>query len=63
MKNSDSVEMKIHLDDERRTPDGWLRVYWPDEAIEILKSGEVNDAASNHSNVLLLIAVAATCCH
>ena len=55
--------MKIYLDDERSTPDGWLRVYWPDEAIEILKSGEVNDAASNHSNVLLLIAVAATCCH
>ncbi len=29
--------MKVYLDDERPTPDGWLRVYWPEEAITLLK--------------------------
>ncbi len=33
--------MKVYLDDERKTPDGWTRVYWPSEAIELLKSGQV----------------------
>ena len=28
--------MKVYLDDERKTPDGWVRVFWPDEAIELL---------------------------
>ena len=35
--------MKVYLDDERTTPDGWRRVYWPDEAIELLKTGTVTD--------------------
>ncbi len=25
------------------TPDGWTRVYWPSEAIELLKSGQVTE--------------------
>ncbi|WP_374046440.1 cyclic-phosphate processing receiver domain-containing protein [Massilia antarctica] len=25
--------MKVYLDDERATPPGWVRVYWPEEAI------------------------------
>ncbi len=25
--------MRVFLDDERPTPDGWVRVWWPDEAI------------------------------
>jgi hypothetical protein len=25
--------MKVFLDDERATPEGWVRVYWPDEAV------------------------------
>ena len=29
--------MRIYLDDERTTPDGWVRVYWPDEAIALLR--------------------------
>ncbi len=33
--------MNVFLDDERRTPEGWLRAYWPDEAIVLLRSGEV----------------------
>lgn len=31
--------MKVFLDDERRTPEGWVRVYWPDEAIALLHAG------------------------
>lgn len=33
--------MKVFLDDERQTPEGWVRVYWPDEAIALLRTGEV----------------------
>jgi len=40
--------MKVYLDDERSTPDGWLRVYWPDEAIELLKSGNVIEISLDH---------------
>jgi len=40
--------MKIFLDDERSTPDGWLRVYWPDEAIEFSKLGEVTEISLDH---------------
>lgn len=40
--------MKVYLDDERATPEGWVRVYWPDEAIELLKSGEVRLISLDH---------------
>ena len=40
--------MKVYLDDERQTPDGWLRVYWPDEAIELLKRGGVEEISLDH---------------
>lgn len=40
--------MKVYLDDERDTPEGWVRVYWPDEAIELLKSGEVIRISLDH---------------
>ncbi len=40
--------MKVYLDDERTTPDGWERVYWPEEAIELLKSGNVTDISLDH---------------
>ena len=41
--------MKIYLDDERSTPDGWLRVYWPNEAIELLKLGNVIEISLNRA--------------
>jgi len=25
--------MKVFLDDERETPTGWVRAYWPEEAV------------------------------
>ncbi|MDG3085286.1 hypothetical protein P7F88_03875 [Vibrio hannami] len=40
--------MKVYLDDERNTPKGWVRVYWPDEAIELLKTGEVTEISLDH---------------
>ena len=40
--------MKIFLDDERESPAGWRRVYWPDEAIALLKQGGVTDISLDH---------------
>ena len=40
--------VKVFLDDERNTPQGWVRVYWPEEAIELLKSGKVTDISLDH---------------
>lgn len=40
--------MRVYLDDERATPDGWIRVYWPDEAIALLEQGEVAEISLDH---------------
>jgi hypothetical protein len=40
--------MKVYLDDERLAPDGWVQVRWPDEAIELLESGEVTHISLDH---------------
>ncbi|MES3025949.1 MAG: cyclic-phosphate processing receiver domain-containing protein [Pseudomonadota bacterium] len=40
--------MKVFLDDERATPEGWHRVYWPDEAIALLETGEVTEISLDH---------------
>jgi hypothetical protein len=40
--------LKVYLDDERETPVGWVRVYWPDEAIALLKRGEVTEISLDH---------------
>ena len=40
--------LKLYLDDERETPEGWTRVYWPDEAIEYLKQGNVEEISLDH---------------
>jgi hypothetical protein len=40
--------MKVYLDDERTEPKGWIRVYWPDEAIELLKTGKVEEISLDH---------------
>ncbi len=40
--------MRVFLDDERSTPDGWVRVYWPDEAIALLKAGQVVEISLDH---------------
>jgi len=40
--------MRIYLDDERATPPGWTRVYWPDEAIALLERGGVAEISLDH---------------
>jgi len=40
--------MKVYLDDERATPDGWMRVFWPDEAIAFLEKGGVTEISLDH---------------
>lgn len=40
--------MKVFLDDERATPDGWVRSYWPDEVIRLLESGTVTELSLDH---------------
>ena len=40
--------MKVYLDDLRPTPEGWVHVYWPDEAIELLKTGQVEEISLDH---------------
>ena len=40
--------MRVYLDDERPTPDGWVRVYWPDEAIALLETGDVVEISLDH---------------
>lgn len=40
--------MRVFLDDERLTPEGWVRVYWPKEAIELLESGTVEELSLDH---------------
>lgn len=41
-------EMKVFLDDERATPEGWTRVYWPSEAIALLQTGAVQELSLDH---------------
>ncbi len=40
--------MKVYLDDERITPEGWQRVYWPEEAIALLQGGLVTEISLDH---------------
>lgn len=40
--------MNVYLDDERQTPEGWVRVYWPNEAIELLATGRVERISLDH---------------
>ena len=40
--------MKVYLDDNRITPEGWARVYWPAEAIELLMTGNVEEISLDH---------------
>lgn len=40
--------MKVFLDDERTTPAGWVRAYWPDEVIALLQAGGVTEVSLDH---------------
>ncbi|EIP97796.1 hypothetical protein Ga0100231_001170 [Opitutaceae bacterium TAV4] len=40
--------MKVWLDDVREAPEGWQRVFWPDEAIALLQGGSVTGISLDH---------------
>jgi len=40
--------MRIFLDDERPTPAGWVRAFWPDEVIALLQAGGVSEVSLDH---------------
>lgn len=40
--------MKIYLDDERNTPEGFVRCYWPEEVIALLKNNKVSLVSLDH---------------
>jgi hypothetical protein len=40
--------MKIFLDDLRDTPPGWVRCFWPQEVIELLKTQTVEEVSLDH---------------
>jgi hypothetical protein len=40
--------MKVFLDDERVTPEGWMRAFWPEEVIALLETGLVTELSLDH---------------
>ncbi|MCP3059293.1 hypothetical protein LXT21_10960 [Myxococcus sp. K38C18041901] len=40
--------MRVYLDDERPTPEGWVAVRWPEEAIALLEGGQVVELSLDH---------------
>lgn len=40
--------MRVYLDDERPTPDGWTRTRYPDETIALLETGKVTELSLDH---------------
>ena len=48
LKRSEVKNIRVYLDDERATPEGWVRVYWPSEAIELLETGQVEELSLDH---------------
>lgn len=36
------------MDDVRPTPQGWVRCYWPEEVIDLLKTGKVIQLSLDH---------------
>jgi hypothetical protein len=40
--------MRVFLDDERPTPQGWVRAYWPKEVIALLEAGGVTEVSLDH---------------
>lgn len=40
--------IKVYLDDVRPEPKGWVRAYWPEEVIKLLKTGNVDEISLDH---------------
>ena len=45
--------MRLWLDDVRNAPEGWVHVRTPDEAIHLLRSGEVEEISLDHDLALV----------
>jgi hypothetical protein len=42
------MSIMIYLDDLRPTPEGWVRCYWPEEVIKLLKTKDVSRISLDH---------------
>lgn len=40
--------MKVYLDDERPTPEGWIPARWPEDVIALLEGGQVAELSLDH---------------
>lgn len=40
--------MRVYLDDERKAPQGWVQVRWPEDAITLLRTGQVMEISLDH---------------
>lgn len=40
--------MRIYLDDERPAPSGWILCKWPEEVIDLIRSGDVEAVDLDH---------------
>lgn len=50
-QGSQLIGLKVFLDDDyenRPTPEGWIRARWPNEVIEYLKTGNVEEISLDH---------------
>lgn len=45
---TDKLPLKVFLDDERETPEGWRRTYSVEETIELLKAERVDVLSLDH---------------
>jgi hypothetical protein len=46
--SQEEAAVKVWLDDQRSAPEGWVHVRTPEEAIELLRSGEVEELSLDH---------------
>lgn len=42
------MTIRIYLDDERPTPPGWTRCFWPYEVIDLLQTHAVEEISLDH---------------
>jgi len=48
MSDAHAGTLRVFLDDIRPAPEGWTLVRWPDEAIALLKTGQVDELSLDH---------------
>ena len=54
--------VKVFLDDERATPKGWVRTYWPEEVIALMETASVAEISLDHDLATTSTERAARCC-